>query len=730
MNGYHFGVLCCAWTSGLVLLLNITATIWAATTWSTEGGIGTLQKGNCKHSSNLGFWIHLMINILSTALLGASNYTMQCLASPTRSEIDKAHQRGSSVDIGLPSVRNFWSIARHRKVLWGLLALTTVPLHLLWNSAVFVSLATRDYSAYVVPNDFPQHYTFASADTYGVMAGPYSNSSSAYNATPTGVLNNFNESSQYWSANISNTTSNEFPVADDIGLSQIPNISRTFLSPGSRFEYLSVQDCLRKYIGPIISDRADVLLVSSQNYTFSPENDNGTGGTGGTDTQFSINFPYYDQVYDGGAGQWICSSDQAVGDHSVCDLQRAAQKPNSTVISAWDIHYCWSRLEEEHCQLQYSLLIMIVVSICNAVKLGCMVRIAWRQDSEPLITLGDALVSFLNLPDKTTSGRCLASTDHLNNRKVPISSQYSGESTRAKISIESRGPDFDSMEMEWLPERRFYFGSARKGIWVSCICLCLACLTITSALLGKGLQNFNIVDKSLHGLWTLGFGTVTPQSTIAPIKFKGSWGLLLTVLVSNLPQVLLSLVYLSYNNLFTSMLLAQEWNGYASHRKTLRVTSPFGEQRSTYWLQLPYRYSVPLLIASAALHWLLSQSVFLARVIVLDDMDAEVPDETVSTCGYSNIAIIFVIGLGSLLVLILLGFGFRQYKAIMPLARSCSFTISAACHPPELDTDAALKPVKWGAVEGSGFDDGANQIGHCAFTSFEVLKPVEGRLYA
>lgn len=195
------------------------------------------------------------------------------------------------------------------------------------------------------------------------------------------------------------------------------------------------------------------------------------------------------------------------------------------------------------------------------------------------------------------------------------------------------------------------------------------------------------------------------------------------------PQLLLSFLYLSYNSLFTSMLLAQEWNGYATCRKALRVTSPKGQQRSTYYLQLPYRYSVPLLLASAALHWLVSQSLFLARVIVLDRHGIEDPSQSIATCGFSNIALLFVICLGSLLVLIVLGHGFRRFESMMPLARSCSATISAACHPPELDTDAASKPVKWGVVEGYEVEKVKAAIPHCTFTSFEVSRPIEGELY-
>jgi hypothetical protein len=59
------------------------------------------------------------------------------------------------------------------------------------------------------------------------------------------------------------------------------------------------------------------------------------------------------------------------------------------------------------------------------------------------------------------------------------------------------------------------------------------------------------------------------------------------------------------------MLMAKEWSDFAHERKALRVTTPSGGQRSTHYLQLPYGYALPLLAASAVLHWLTSQAIFL-----------------------------------------------------------------------------------------------------------------------
>ncbi|KAF6232073.1 hypothetical protein HO173_009667 [Letharia columbiana] len=154
LEGYHFGVLCCAVVAAVVLVLNLILTIWAVSISGVQNGLGTLHDGSCKRTATLTFLMHLAINVLSTLLLGASNYSMQCLSSPTRSEIDKAHGQGVWLDIGVPSVRNLRRLSTSRIVLWWLLAISSVPLHLLYNSAVFSSLCTGQYNVYVVSSEF------------------------------------------------------------------------------------------------------------------------------------------------------------------------------------------------------------------------------------------------------------------------------------------------------------------------------------------------------------------------------------------------------------------------------------------------------------------------------------------------------------------------------------------------------------------------------------------------
>lgn len=123
-----------------VFLLNFIFTVWAtiARRSDEDNGVGTVfQAETCSRTKFLNTGIHVIINIFSTILLSGSNYCMQCLMAPTRSDIDRAHSKRRWLDIGVPSFRNFFSITWKKKILWLLLSSSSLPLHLLYVESIF-----------------------------------------------------------------------------------------------------------------------------------------------------------------------------------------------------------------------------------------------------------------------------------------------------------------------------------------------------------------------------------------------------------------------------------------------------------------------------------------------------------------------------------------------------------------------------------------------------------------
>ena len=84
-SGWRFTLALASFASIIVLAFNLGFVIWAAAHHKVEENRGTLHEGNCEKVQHMSTGLHFAINILSTSLLGASNYCMVCgglLASP------------------------------------------------------------------------------------------------------------------------------------------------------------------------------------------------------------------------------------------------------------------------------------------------------------------------------------------------------------------------------------------------------------------------------------------------------------------------------------------------------------------------------------------------------------------------------------------------------------------------------------------------------------------------
>lgn len=242
--------------------------------------------------------------------------------------------------------------------------------------------------------------------------------------------------------------------------------------------------------------------------------------------------------------------------------------------------------------------------------------------------------------------------------------------------------------------------------------------------------------KNFKTVLEIGFGTVDARTLIRGwhIPQEGAASIILNVLVANIAQLVLSFIYFTYNGLFTCMSLATEWSNLALQNKGLRISGiPVGSQRSTYFLQLPYRFAIPLMITSGVLHWLVSQSVFLVNVERYRVYDNVARSRDIysdyMTCGYSPIAMLVVIIVGVLMIIVVCVSGSVKLKSSMPVAASCSAAISAACHKGLTDgadgASTAISRVKWGALTRQ-----SDIVGHCCITDEDVTEPVAGAWYA
>jgi len=127
-------------------------------------------------------------------------------------------------------VRNFAKISRQRRVLWILLAISSIPIHLLFNSAVFKTLDANEYDYVIVREDFLEGAPMLSYD-------PYPNTSLYSNKT--------------------RMEEQRKKVRD-----RLESMRQRYLENTSPYDRLSPQECVSQYSGAFVSGRSNVFLVT------------------------------------------------------------------------------------------------------------------------------------------------------------------------------------------------------------------------------------------------------------------------------------------------------------------------------------------------------------------------------------------------------------------------------------------------------------------------------------
>ncbi|KAE9390052.1 hypothetical protein BT96DRAFT_355591 [Gymnopus androsaceus JB14] len=486
------------------------------------------------------------------------------------------------------------------------------------------------------------------------------------------------------------------------------------------WEFLSASDCLQAYAVDFLSDHRNVMVVG--NYT---TNDEFLIFGGGLSTDFFVDA---DPPF-----QWICSGlkdwDNINFDCSSHwrEIDPSNWQLEDTDISAglsFQVKYCLSSTVVPRCQLQFNLPLLVLVIIFNIGKVICMVIAATKMNDHPLVTIGDAIESFLKIPSEYTQQMCLISQNHFryDSYEGYHNKPYSIRIRKTQIPSMPQPIKYQPMKIRWL-------SLVSRRHWIMTVFLFSGAILIILSLLGFAIHQLSAV----HGisgflfLWQLGIGKASTENIIQGwgLPTQGYDALIASVLIANSPQLILSMIYLVFNGLCTKMMAGFEWSSYAYSHKPLRVSEPHGDQKSTYFLQIPYRFGLPLMAYSALLHWLVSQSIFLVAVTF---WDGDVIDTALSiiSCGFSPIAMMLTSIVAGSLILSALALGyFKHINYDMPLMGSNSVAIAAACHPPRDDSDP-LKPVRWGVVT----ENREQTVGHISFSSGKVTVPVPGNYYS
>ena len=414
---------------GTCLLINLLFLIFACALAHVSDGTGTLFKGDCARVRILDTDIHVIINGLATAVVGASNYTMQCLAAPTRSEVDQAHLKGTWLEIGVPSARNLRHISPRRVILWSVLVISTVPVHLMWNSVIFSSLQNNFFLVIGASNDMLQNDGF-----------PCTNGSIAISYPLTYPM-------------MSSYVDYSDVVCEVFDRTLGPAKSNTSLTR------LEAGECTKQYSTEIQSRWSNVVVVV--------DNADADSGCEVKPTPNHLTRPFafmtpgifwqnggYCYTQNASNDSVLAHTNQPIISNWAESLTVHAISPQTTRVSQYPIEYCLATEGSKPCRLEFSLPILLIILVCNAIKLSAVVCTLNIITEEHLVTLGDSVSSFLEIPDRTTIGHCLGARAF-----------FKGRQFRQNYYISSRV--YRTRNMETGKQVRLYwFQAVSLGFWI------------------------------------------------------------------------------------------------------------------------------------------------------------------------------------------------------------------------------------------------------------------------
>ncbi|KAK6082035.1 hypothetical protein SCUP234_04348 [Seiridium cupressi] len=199
---------------------------------------GTCDGGS---AAQVNVALHLLLNVVSTAIFASSNFFMQVLNSPSRKEVDEIHANGSWMGIGVPSVRNAFRVSKFKTSCWILLLVSSIPLHLLFNSIIFqTDQRSSDFQLAIASEGFVNAASF-----YPPGAS----------LTPSGFL-----ATSLWGADVDLLQYND---STSIAYRNISAIARE----GNSWKTMSVQDCYNEYCAcEGLRSHRSVIVVAEQTH--------------------------------------------------------------------------------------------------------------------------------------------------------------------------------------------------------------------------------------------------------------------------------------------------------------------------------------------------------------------------------------------------------------------------------------------------------------------------------
>lgn len=425
-------------------------------------------QGTCGDGSvsKLNMLLHLLLNTVSTVVFASSNFFMQVINSATRQELDLVHTAGLCLDIGVPSMTNAFRLGKFKLYTWILLFLSSVPLHLLFNSIIFQTDSRGgDYRLTVASPGFVRGQAFYPPGATLQVLGPSNLLLNLSDATDPTTEANINitaaaEHGAQWT-NLSYVDCyNEYFVCDggssykDLVIivnntggwtledvwTLLPNQTAFWNTKGippkaSNSLWYSTQCIVRdnvlysitQYQGPnpheeITNLSRDLMLIpmisqmrgtfvdnlyfycssNCANYFKSYQSPYLGGGRMTYNEPWTIHNLDFFREVHGERQPYVW--EEAFDEETRLNLNRLSDDAGWSEVS-----YCLAKPDERICHLVLSSSLLLVVTLSVMMKSFIAIIITCRLSQRkhtPLATLGDAISSFVKQPDCNTINMC------------------------------------------------------------------------------------------------------------------------------------------------------------------------------------------------------------------------------------------------------------------------------------------------------------------------------------
>jgi hypothetical protein len=325
---------------------------------------------------------------------------------------------------------------------------------------------------------------------------------------------------------------------------------------------------------------------------------------------------------------------------------------------AQDISCVFGDALPKQCRMNVRMQAAFILTGCLFLKAIYMIIVNYRARSrtkEHCLTFGDVVVASVINPDLKIYNECLLNSGEGNRHQTAHTCHKhckdetpseTGDSIGhcqkcSRYNIVDKAADLPHPSIA-IKYKKSLIGSLGTMAVTQIMMLALCCLFMIGgcALILHGMVSMSQFNKNVCEALTIGWentaGCQMNLTTRLKLKF-GTWGgfsssvtlytlppdklssEVLAFTISNGPQFVYSLLYLILIYNLSLVRMEHEWGRWETTRKKPRCTIVSGKGfEESYFMQLPGKLLVPLMIYASLMHWMLGQAISTTEAIFID----------------------------------------------------------------------------------------------------------------